>query len=291
MCLIFFCTCRVVFPNSLSCQPVKENRTTLQKMSEAMDNDDKAAFKELLASLPLEHVRKIHPSWLKKCPRQKRSVDFNIANFFLRLFGECFPKMLLYFVVSGEQLLPKWISQDLQRKYSLWCCEARQSWLRPYSFGLWVTTEYPVLPKTSIFSARVDATIRAEDSFCNPLESAADDNSVEILAIFAECSKQNRVRTKAKLLMLMIKCEEENEASVGLFKKQLESLPLSEVAVHLTHSAFGYVSNMWYAYKLKLSHNLFHSRTMWTSVTMDFCSTLLCPRAWRSTSNFSSSRG
>ena len=90
----------------------------------------------------------------------------------------------------------------------------------------------------------MDATIRAEDSFCNPLESAADDNSVEILAIFAECSKQNRVRTKAKLLMLMIKCEEENEASVGLFKKQLESLPLSEVAVHLTNSAFGYVSNM-----------------------------------------------
>ena len=79
MCLIFFCTCRVVFPNSLSCQPVKENRTTLQKMSEAMDNDDKAAFKELLASLPLEHVRKIHPSWLKKCPRQKRSVDFNLT--------------------------------------------------------------------------------------------------------------------------------------------------------------------------------------------------------------------
>ena len=49
--------------------------------------------------------------------------------------------------------------------------------------------------------------------------------------------------------------------------------------------------NMWYAYKLKLSYTLFHSRTMWTSVTMDFCSTLLCPRAWRSTSNFSSSRG
>ena len=157
------------------------------------------------------------------------------------------------FVVSGDQLLSKWISQDLQRKYSLWCCDAKQSWLHPYSFGLWVTTEYPVLPKTYSFSARVDATIRAEDSFCNPLESAADDNSVEILAIFAECSKQNRARTKAKLLMLMIKCEEENEASVGLFKKQLESLPLPEVTLHLTHSASGYFSilwwhNMWYAY-------------------------------------------
>merc|ERR1719209_947370 len=77
-------------------------------------------------------------------------------------------------------------------------------------------------------SSMVDATIRAEDSFCNPLESAAEDNSFEILAIFAECSKQNRARTKAKLLMLMIKCEEENEASMGLFKKQLESLPLPE---------------------------------------------------------------
>ena len=62
-----------------------------------------------------------------------------------------------------------------------------------------------MLPKTYLFPARVDATIRAEDSFCNPLESAADDNSVEILAIFAERSKQNRAMTKAKLLMLMIK--------------------------------------------------------------------------------------
>ena len=78
---LLFCTCRVAFPNLLSSQPVKENRTTLQKMSEAMDNDDKAAFKELLASLPLEHVRKIHPSRLKKCLRQKRSVDFNFAYF------------------------------------------------------------------------------------------------------------------------------------------------------------------------------------------------------------------
>ena len=51
------------------------------------------------------------------------------------------------FVVSGDQLLPKWISQDLQRKYSLWCCEAKQSWLHPYSFGLWVTTEYPEYPQ------------------------------------------------------------------------------------------------------------------------------------------------
>merc|ERR1711962_1205718 len=47
-------------------EPVKENRTTLQKMSEAMDNDDKAAFKELLTSLPLEHVNSSFPSEFHK---------------------------------------------------------------------------------------------------------------------------------------------------------------------------------------------------------------------------------
>jgi len=159
-------------------EPVKENRTTLQKMSEAMDNDDKAAFKELLASLPLEHVTSSFPSE----------------------FHKTYNGSILFDAVTQSKVDFIHILLD---------------------FG-------------------VDATIRAEDSFCNPLESAADDNSVEILAIFAERSKQNRAMTKAKLLMLMIKCEEENEASVGLFKKQLESLPLPEED-HVDYSDDGFL--------------------------------------------------
>ena len=62
----------------------------------------------------------------------------------------------------------------------------------------------------------------------SPIQLAAQNNSVEIMTLFAEYAK-NPASMKAKLLKLIIESEGQQDASLDAFKQQLESLSASEV--------------------------------------------------------------
>ena len=62
-----------------------------------------------------------------------------------------------------------------------------------------------------------------------PLQLAASaSNLVESLTLFAELAREPAC-TKAKLLKLIIESDSEQDASLDIFKQQIESLSASEV--------------------------------------------------------------
>ena len=78
---------------------------------------------------------------------------------------------------------------------------------------------------TFMFSSRVSPTKGTENVSKTPIQLAAERNSTEILALLAEYTQSPLI----KLLKLIIECEEGQENSVDVFKKQLEQVSATKV--------------------------------------------------------------
>ena len=76
-----------------------------------------------------------------------------------------------------------------------------------------------------MFFSRVSPTKGTENVSKTPIQLAAERNSSEILALLAEYTQSPLI----KLLKLIIECEEGQENSVDVFKKQLEQVSATKV--------------------------------------------------------------
>ena len=76
-----------------------------------------------------------------------------------------------------------------------------------------------------MFFSRVSPSKGTENVSKTPIQLAAERNSSEILALLAEYTQSPLI----KLLKLIIECEEGQENSVDVFKKQLEQVSATKV--------------------------------------------------------------
>ena len=77
-----------------------------------------------------------------------------------------------------------------------------------------------------MFFSRVSPSKGTENVSKTPIQLAAERNSSEILALLAEYTQSPLI----KLLKLIIECEEGQENSVDVFKKQLEQVSATKVS-------------------------------------------------------------
>ena len=82
-----------------------------------------------------------------------------------------------------------------------------------------------MITTTFIFFSRVSPSKGTENVSKTPIQLAAERNSTEILALLAEYTQSPLI----KLLKLIIECEEGQENSVDVFKKQLEQVSATKV--------------------------------------------------------------